>query len=116
MIKKTVCMAALVGLIITLSSFVSDITGHWTGKINDQFDVAYDFKQDGEALAGSTKGPDGNEIKISDGTIKGDDIAFSMPMMGDVMKVTGKVKDANTITLTFKGPQGDMSFDLTKAK
>ncbi len=116
MIKKTAWMATLVGLIITLSSFVTDITGHWTGKINDQFDVAYDFKQEGETLTGSTKGPDGNEVKISDGTIKGDDIAFSMPMMGDVMKVTGKVKDANTITLTFKGPQGDMSFDLTKSK
>jgi hypothetical protein len=38
-----------------------------------------------------------------------------MPMMGDVAKVTGKVK-GDVITLTFKGPQGDISFDLMKAK
>jgi hypothetical protein len=115
MIKKAAIMAMLTGLAITLFSFITDISGHWTGKVNDQFEVAFDFKQDGETLTGSTKGPDGNEIKLSDGTIKGDDIAFNMPMMGDVAKVTGKVK-GDVITLTFKGPQGDMSFDLTKAK
>ena len=115
MIKKAAIISALTGLAITLFSFITDISGHWTGKVKDQFEVAFDFKQDGDKLTGSTKGPDGNDVQLQEGTIKGDDIAFGMPMMGDVAKVTGKVK-GDVITLTFKGPQGDMSFDLTKAK
>ena len=116
MIKKALTTAFLVLTVITVC-LAADITGKWSGKVMDQFDVTYVFKVDGEKLTGTTSGPDGDTITLQNGVIKGDDLSFTMAMMGNDIKVTGKVKD-DTITLTMPGMGGGdpISFVLKKAQ
>jgi hypothetical protein len=112
MIKKMLLSALLMVAVVTVS-FAADLTGHWTGKINDQFDVAYDFKADGNTFTGTTKGPDGAVIDIKDGVINGDDITFSFPLMGNVTPIKGKLK-GDVLTLSFSINGMDITFDLKK--
>ncbi len=116
MIKKLVATAIMVTAFIAVS-FAQDITGKWTGRIMDQFDIAYDFKVDGTTLTGTTTGPDGNTINIQNGVIKDGDLSYMIHIMDNDMKVTGKVKD-DTITLTMPGMGGGdpMTVVLKKAK
>lgn len=116
MIKKTLTTAFLVMAFITCCH-AQTITGSWRGKIMDQFDVTYTFKVDGDKITGSTTGPDGDVIVLQNCVLKGDVLSFSMAMMGNNMKVTGKVKD-DTITLNMPGMgQGEMmTVVLKKAK
>jgi len=112
MLKKVLQSTLLLAAVFTIG-FVADVTGHWTGRINDQFDVAYDFKADGSTLTGTTKGPDGNVIEIKDGVIKDDSVKFTLPIMGRDMFIKGKVNgDVMTLSMDFNG--NAMSFDLKK--
>jgi hypothetical protein len=104
MIKKALATAFVVMAFVTISH-AQDITGKWTGKIMDQFDIAYNFKVDGATLTGTTSGPDGNTIPIQNGIIKDGDLSYMIHIMDNDMKVTGKVKD-DTITLTMPGMNG----------
>ena len=59
----------------------ADIDGKWTGTIDGgagPMQLVYNFKADGATLTGSTTGPDGMEIKISNGKIDGNNISFSL--------------------------------------
>ncbi len=114
--KNKLITASLLCFIVT-SCFATDINGKWTGKIMDQFDVVYTFKVDGEKLTGSTLSPEGTPIMLKDGVIKGDDLSFTMEIMSNVVKVTGKVKD-DTITLAMPGMNGGdvMTVILKKEK
>ena len=50
----------IVGTVIFLSAVsAQDITGHWTGRVMDQYKVAYDFKANGDSLTGKDTHPDG---------------------------------------------------------
>lgn len=95
----------LIVAVVTIC-YAADITGHWTGKIMDQYDIAYDFKVDGDKLTGGTTGPDGAAIPIKNGVIKGDSLSFSINLMDNDMKIGGKIKDDNTISLTMPGMGG----------
>jgi hypothetical protein len=114
--KKVLATAIMVMAFITFS-FAQDITGKWTGKVMDQFDVTYDFKVDGTALTGTTTGPDGNTITIKNGLIKDGDLSYTINLMDNDMKVTGKATD-DTITLTMPGMGGGdpMTVILKKVK
>ncbi len=103
--------------IVTFVYAATDISGHWAGSINGQMEVTYDFKVDGQKLSGSTNGPDGNTIQLTDGWFKDDSLAFTLPIMDQQLKITGKVKSADKIVLYMKGgPMGDMSYVIKKAK
>jgi hypothetical protein len=116
MIKKTITTAFMVMAFVAFC-FAEDITGKWSGKIMDQFDVTYDFKVDGEKLTGNTSGPDGTPITMQDGVIKGADLSFTIHIMDNDMKITGKVKgDVITLTMPGMGGRDPMSFDLKKVK
>ena len=116
MAKKLFTTALLVFAFVAFS-FAQDLTGHWTAKVMDHFDIAYDFKVDGEKLTGKTSGFDGTPIPIQNGVIKGGDMSFTINMMGNDLKITGKVKDY-TITLTRPGMSGGdpMTVVLKKTK
>ena len=116
MIKKTLTTVFLVMAFIT-AALAQDITGNWAGKVMDQFDVTYTFKLDGDKLSGTTTGPDGNAIILQNCVLKDDNLTFNMTLMGNDMKVTGKVKD-DTITLSMPGMNGGeaISFVLKKVK
>jgi len=42
--------------------------------------LVYNFKADGATLTGSTAGPDGMEINLSDGKIDGNNISFNLTL------------------------------------
>ena len=107
MFKKLITTAVLVVAFVSFS-FAQDVTGHWTGKVMDQFDIAYDFKVDGEKLTGTNTGPDGKSTPVSDGVIKGSDLSFTIDIMGNATKITGKIK-GDIITLSFKVMDNDTS-------
>lgn len=68
-------------LLLAAPIFAADIDGKWTGTIDGgggPMPVAYTFKADGKTLTGTTTGPDGAEIKISDGKVDGNNISFSL--------------------------------------
>lgn len=52
--------------IVTFDYAATDISGHWAGYINGQMEVSCNFKVDGQKLSGSTKGPDGNTVQLTD--------------------------------------------------
>ena len=121
MIKKTLATVVMV-MAFTIFCFAGDITGNWKGIVNDQFEIGYTFKVDGEKLSGSSKGPDGSDTPFSDGVIKGDDITFSIDIMGAATPIKGKIKsDATdktkeTVTLTFKVMDNDVVLVLNRVK
>lgn len=121
MIKKTLATAFIV-MAMTVISFAADITGNWKGTVMDQFEVGYTFKVDGEKLSGSSKGPDGTDTPFKDGVIKGDDLEFTIDIMGTATKVKGKVKrDAtdstkDTVTLTFQVMDNDVTLVMNRVK
>jgi hypothetical protein len=110
---KTATVALLTVLFFVNSTFAADLTGRWTGRIMDQFDVAYDFVQEGEKLSGFTMGPDGNKIEIKDGSVKGDEVLFTINVMDTDMKIKGKVEDG-ILKLSFDFQGQVMSFELKK--
>jgi hypothetical protein len=92
-----------------------DITGHWTGKVADQYNVAYDFKVQGATLTGKDTHPDGSVSDISNGKINADTLSFDVPIQGAMTHVTGKVK-GDMITLHFSVQGYDLNLDLKKTE
>ncbi len=119
MIKKTLATAFMV-MAMTVISFAADITGNWKGTVMDQFEINYTFKVEGEKLSGSSKGPDGSDTAFKDGTIKGDDLEFTIDILGNPTKIKGKVKNdatdknKDTVTLTFKVMDNDITLVLNR--
>jgi len=97
--------AALFVLWMTAASFAADIDGKWTASFDTQVgtqNYTYTFKADGEKLTGTAKNNWG-ENPVEDGTIKGNDIAFTenIDFQGQkiTIKYTGKL-DGDQITFT----------------
>jgi hypothetical protein len=86
----------LVFVLMAGSCLAADVDGKWSGIFSMQgndFPVSFNFKADGAALTGSTTGPDGTEIKISDGKIDGANISFVVNVDAGGMP----------LTITYKG-------------
>jgi len=109
----------LLSLFFTLSiSFLfaqdNNITGHWSGKVMNQYDVTYDFVAQGDSLTGKDTHYDGSVSDISNGKVIGDSISFTVPIQGQMTPVTGKLKgEVLTINLSVQGY--DISADLKKS-
>jgi predicted ATP-grasp superfamily ATP-dependent carboligase len=61
--------------------FAADVDGKWSGTLstpNGDFPVNFTLKADGATLTGSTTGPGGEEIKIANGKVDGNNISFSV--------------------------------------
>ncbi len=72
-----------IALLLAAPIFAADIDGKWTGSIDAggaPMQLVYNFKADGATLTGSTTGPDGMEVKISDGKIDGNNISFNLTL------------------------------------
>jgi hypothetical protein len=72
---------ALGFVLLAAPAFAADVDGKWTGTMNTPMGdvpVSFTFKSDNTKLTGSTTGPDGSEIKISDGKVEGNNIFFSV--------------------------------------
>ncbi|MGN6194405.1 MAG: hypothetical protein ACTHOB_05670 [Ginsengibacter sp.] len=92
----------------------SDITGHWTGEIMNQYKVTYDFVAKGDSLTGKDTHYDGSVSDITNGRVMGDSISFSVPIQGQLTPVTGKLHgDTLSLFLTVQGY--DLSVDMKKS-
>jgi uncharacterized protein (DUF2147 family) len=92
-------IASITGALVvagTLALQAADISGKWTaqvpGRDGQTRETTITLKQDGEKLTGTTSGMNG-ETPISDGTVKGDDVAFTV-----VANING-----NEVKLLYKG-------------
>ena len=107
-------------LILTWVSlaYPADINGKWKGSFEGgpqgPIEQNFTFKVDGEKLTGTMNDPMMGEAKISEGTLKGDDISFTVSGNGQMgeMKLTfkGKVSSADEMKLSFSfagGGRGD---------
>ena len=78
---RTFSLTSALVLAATLALQAADITGKWTaqvpGRDGQTRETTFDFKVDGEKLTGTTTTP-GGDVPISDGTVKGDDVAFTV--------------------------------------
>ncbi len=85
--------ALAMSAVLALGAFAADVTGKWVGKVetpNGSRDVTYTLKQDGDKLTGSVPGRNG-ETPISDGTVKGDDVMFTVTRGERKTAYSGKV-------------------------
>ncbi|MCA0363399.1 MAG: hypothetical protein LCH67_05100 [Bacteroidetes bacterium] len=110
---KKILSTAIIVFSLSLASFAQDINGKWNGKVMDQFEVSYTFKAEGEKLTGSTVGPEGNEIILKDGKIKGNDIEFVLNIMDQDIKMVGKL-ESDTLKLKFNMMGNDAELVLKK--
>lgn len=92
---RTLSFAGAFVLAATLVAQAADITGKWTaqvpGRDGQTRETSFTFKVDGEKLTGTTTGRQG-DVAITDGTVKGDAIAFTVVanMQGAEVKILYK--------------------------
>ena len=110
---RTFSLTSALVLASTLALQAADITGKWTaqvpGRDGQTRETTFDFKVDGEKLTGTTSTP-GGDVPISDGTVKGDDVAFNVAMSfnGNDVKLVYKGKVAgDEIKFTRQREGGD---------
>jgi hypothetical protein len=87
-------------------SFAADIDGKWTAQVQGREGPRTEtlmLKADGSTLTGSMQGPRGEPIAISNGTIDGNAVAFT---------VTREFRD-NKITQEYKGTISGSELKLT---
>jgi hypothetical protein len=78
MISKRLMLAFAIALVLLAPAFAADVAGKWTAAIDTQIGVqnyTYEFKVDAGKLTGKAKSQMG-DIDITEGTVKGDEIAF----------------------------------------
>lgn len=116
--KRHATLATLfLGVLILALPATAQVNGTWTGAMatpNGDVDISYTFTEDGETLTGTSTGPDGVPVEISDGMIDGNDISFSITVdfggMPFTMAYTGVVmEDQIDFTIDMFG----MPFPLT---
>jgi hypothetical protein len=83
MTLRTLSFASAFVLAATLVAQAADISGKWTaqvpGRDGQTRETTFTLKAEGEKLTGTTSGRNG-DVPITDGTIKGDAIAFTVVM------------------------------------
>jgi hypothetical protein len=113
--KKKLVLLSFFAVISISDACAQDITGHWTGKVMDQYNVAYDFRVQGDSLTGKDTHPDGSVTDISNGIVGADTLAFDVPIQGTMTHVTGKI-NGDTITLSLSVMGNDVSYDIKKTE
>ncbi|HTA41658.1 MAG TPA: hypothetical protein VK789_04370 [Bryobacteraceae bacterium] len=111
---------AVAFVLLAGSCFAADVDGKWTGTLNTpngDVPVGFMFKADGSMLSGTTTGPDGMDVKITEGKVDGNNISFNvafdfggMPLMLSYKGVLDK--DQIKFTIDF----GGMPFEFTVKK
>jgi hypothetical protein len=97
MIQVRVTYAAMAAmLLLAAAAFAADVTGTWTASFDTQIGVqnyTYTFKAEDGKLTGTAKS-DFGETKITEGSIKGDEIAFveNLDFQGQPLRIVYKGK------------------------
>jgi hypothetical protein len=128
LILSSMLMSALVG-----SAFAADVNGKWKGTFqggpSGPIEQNFTFKVDGEKITGTMTDEFIGEAKITQGTLKGDEISFTVSGSGQMGEMTlsfkGKLTSADEMQLTFSvggmgdpggGPGGDMQVTVKRVK
>jgi hypothetical protein len=102
--------AALAMTFCAATAFAADVTGAWTAEMKmpdgTNFQLGFNFKQDGNTLTGTVQGPQGDPIAISNGKVDGDKFTFDVSFNGMTIHHDCKV-DGDTIKMTTKSDSGD---------
>jgi opacity protein-like surface antigen len=116
--RKLALLAAAVAMAVA-SAYAADVTGKWTaqvpGRDGQTREQTFTFKADGEKLTGTVSGMQG-DTEIKDGTVKGDEIAFSITrsFQGNDVKINYKGKVAgDEIKFTSQREGGDRTTEFT---
>jgi hypothetical protein len=98
------------------TAFGADINGKWKGTLEAggmTVEQNFVFKVDGGKISGTMSDQFIGEVKITEGALKGDDIAFTVSgkseQMGEMtLKFSGKVTGADEmkLSMTFAGGPG----------
>ncbi len=112
--KKILFFTLFIGLAVSVVS-AQDVTGHWTGKVMDQYNITYDFQVHGDTLTGKDTHYDGSVSDISNGKINADSLSFDVPIQGVMTHITGKLSD-DILTLNFSVQGYDLTTDLKKTE
>lgn len=106
---------AVLALLFAGLAFAADVTGKWQATSHSpdgqDMQITFNLKQDGEKLSGNVEGPMG-EMAITEGTVVGDAISFTVEMgemkivhkgtvSGDEMKLKVEIGE-NTMDMTAK--------------
>jgi hypothetical protein len=109
MTLRTLSFASAFVLAATLVAQAADISGKWTaqvpGRDGQTREATFTFKVEGEKLTGTTSGRNG-DVPITDGTVKGDAIAFTV-----VMNFQG-----NEVKLLYKGTVAGEEIKFTRQR
>lgn len=92
MVRRRTAVGLFGVLALAGVAFAADVDGTWTATFDTQIGeqhYTYTFKADGEKLTGTAKN-DWGERPIEDGTIKGDDVAFTENVEFQGQKITIK--------------------------
>jgi hypothetical protein len=118
--KKLLYACAVLVLAFGASKLhAADVTGSWKGEISTPdggtFPVAYTLKQDGATLTGTTQGPQGDEMSITDGKVDGNKVSFKISFNGMTIVNEGTVSESgDEIKLTTKSEGGEFpAMELT---
>lgn len=88
-------------MLLAISAFAGDVTGKWTASVqgpDGDMQITFDLKEDGHKLTGTSTSHMG-QLPITDGTVDGDNVAFTVAndqftavhkgtVKGDEMKLT----------------------------
>ncbi|HTC90937.1 MAG TPA: hypothetical protein VK686_21680 [Bryobacteraceae bacterium] len=106
------CMIALAALTLWLS-FAADIDGKWTSQVegrNGPQTQTLMLKADGTTLTGSVQGGRGGAMDISNGTIDGNNVSFTVVREFRDNKITQQFKGSisgGELKLTVSGGRGE---------
>lgn len=107
---RMICLTAGLLLAFCVAALAAGIDGKWTGQVQGPqgaMDMTFVFKSEGEKLTGTLTNSFG-EVEISDGSIKGDAVAFKVTREFNgnkfTLKYAGKLAgDEIKLTRTFEG-------------
>lgn len=103
--------SALLLLFLGAIASAADITGSWKGDLETpqgKVQVSYSFQQDGDTLTGSWQAAQSPTVQISDGKVTGDKVTFVVKMGANIgleLAHEGTVK-GDEIQFTMK-PSGE---------
>ncbi len=90
-------LVGALAVVIVAALQAADVTGKWVaqvpGRDGQTQEQTFTFKVDGEKLTGSVSGPRG-DVPITDGKISGDDLAFTIVVQNNEVKLLYKGKVA----------------------
>ena len=112
-------------VVLAVSAFAADVTGTWKASQPGRKDgapreVTYKLKADGDKLTGSMSGMGPDDVAITDGKVKGDEISFTVKREFNgnamVMMYKGKVSgDEIKFSQTTEGRDQAREFTAKRA-